>query len=126
MNVNNRLSEDVKIIGTLTVKEDLFIDCQLDGEINSKGNLTIGENAKIKGEISANNISVFGEIEGNLNAQNRCELKDSSTINGNVTTAVLKIVEGAIFNGRANVVRSAKNAKKPDLKTPSQTEEKKD
>jgi len=105
MNISNRLSEDVKIIGEIHVKDDLFIDCELEGKIHSKANLTVGENAKLKGEIHAQNVTIFGALEGDVNASQRCELKESSQIDGDISAATLKIVEGAAFNGMANITR---------------------
>ncbi len=103
MNVSNRLSEDVKISGSLFSREDLFIDCEYEGEIRTNGNLTIGENAKIKGEVFAQSITLFGKIDGNLNSELKCELKEGSTLNGDVTAKTFRVVEGAIFNGSANI-----------------------
>jgi cytoskeletal protein CcmA (bactofilin family) len=120
MNVSNRLSEDVKIVGNLFAKDDLFIDCELEGEISSQGNLTVGENAKLKGEIKASNIVVFGEIEGNIESKNRCELKESSIINGNVAASTLRVVEGSEFNGRAHVTRSSKPKANLDANKPQE------
>lgn len=112
MNISNRLSEDVKIVGTLFVKEDLFLDCQVEGEIQSTGNLTIGENAKLKGQVHAINITVFGSIEGDLFSKTRCELKETASLNGNVTASKLRIVEGASFTGKANITKSKKTESK--------------
>ena len=103
MNISNRLSEDVKIIGEIHVKEDLFIDCEVEGEIHSKANLTVGENAQINGKLNAENVTIFGAVNGNINTNKRCELKETSNIEGDITASVLKIVEGAAFNGLANV-----------------------
>ena len=114
MNVSNRLSEDVKIIGTLISKEDLFIDCELEGEITSSGSLTIGENAKLKGEIHAANIVVFGNVEGNLSSKTKCELKETAEINGNIEATTLRVVEGAVFNGRAQVTKSSQSSSTQD------------
>jgi len=105
MNISNRLSEDVKIIGEIHVKDDLFIDCELEGEIHSQANLTVGENAKLKGKIQAQNVTVFGALDGDINASQRCELKESSAINGDISARTLRIVEGAAFNGLADVTR---------------------
>ena len=103
MNVTNRLSEDVKIFGTLIASEDLFLDCELEGEIKSSGNITIGDNSKVTGKINANNVIVFGVVEGDINSKEKCELKDSSKIVGNIVSSTLKVVEGSNFAGNAKI-----------------------
>ena len=47
----NVLSSDVEIKGSIKFSQDLIIDGRIEGEVISDGNLTIGENADIKGEI---------------------------------------------------------------------------
>ena len=47
----NTLSKDVEIKGSIKFTNELIIDGKIEGEIISDGNLTVGENAEIKGEI---------------------------------------------------------------------------
>ncbi len=78
-NATNVLSTGIEIIGSIRFSNDLIIDGKVEGEINSdKGKVTIGENAQIKGDITAGEVKVFGKIEGKITSH-RCELKDKST-----------------------------------------------
>src|SRR5205085_11273666 len=54
------LSSDVEIKGSIKFQKELLIDGKVEGEINSEGVLTIGENADIRGEIKTKSITVFG------------------------------------------------------------------
>ncbi len=104
----NILSSDVEIEGKLTFAEDLIIDGKIEGEVESKGgHLTIGENAKAKGEIKTKSLVVFGNVEGNITVQDRCELKASTEIVGDIAAGSLAMEEGASFVGASKVGRSA-------------------
>jgi len=82
---------------------DLVVDGKIEGEISSDGNLTIGENARIKAEIKTSTIVVYGKVHGNLTATDRIELKASAEVIGDIKTKTLSIEAGAIFVGKSTV-----------------------
>jgi cytoskeletal protein CcmA (bactofilin family) len=92
------LSSDVEIEGSITCQKELLIDGKVQGEINSDGVLTIGENADIRGEIKTKSVTVHGKVHGNITAE-RCELKSKCTLEGDLKAARLIIEEGATFVG---------------------------
>ena len=103
----NILSSDVDIKGNVKFTDDLVVDGKIEGEITSAGNLTIGENARIKAEINTGTIVVYGKIHGNLTAANRIDLKSSAEVVGDIKTATLSIEAGAIFVGKSTVGSAA-------------------
>ena len=99
----NVLSTDVEIKGTVKFANDLVVDGKIEGEISSDGNLTIGENARIKAEVKTATIVVYGKVHGNLTATERIELKASAEVVGDIKTKTLSIEAGAIFVGKSTV-----------------------
>ena len=61
--------------------------------------LTIGENADIRGEIKVKSITVYGKVQGNITVGERCELKSTCALQGDLKAARLVIEEGATFIG---------------------------
>jgi cytoskeletal protein CcmA (bactofilin family) len=114
------LSSDVEIKGTIKFQKELLIDGRVEGEINSEGVLTIGENADIRGEIKTKSITVFGKVQGNITVSERCELKSKCTLQGDLKAARLIIEEGATFIGKSEVtsgtsVSSGKPSSRPEI-----------
>jgi len=105
------LSSDVEIKGSIKFQKELLIDGKVEGEINSDGVLTIGENADIRGEIKTKSITVFGKVQGNITVAERCELKTKCTLQGDLKAARLVIEEGATFIGKSEVTSGASPAK---------------
>ena len=101
------LSKDVEIKGSIKFQKELMIDGKVEGEINSDGVLTIGENADIRGEIKTKSITVFGKVHGNITVAERCELKSRCTLQGDLKAARLVIEEGATFIGKSEVTSGA-------------------
>jgi cytoskeletal protein CcmA (bactofilin family) len=100
------LSSDVEIKGSIKFQKELLIDGKVEGEINSDGVLTIGENADIRGEIKTKSITVYGKVQGNITVGERCELKSRCTLQGDLKAARLVIEEGATFIGKSEVTSS--------------------
>ncbi|MDQ2659529.1 MAG: polymer-forming cytoskeletal protein [Verrucomicrobiota bacterium] len=114
------LSSDVEIKGSIKFQKELLIDGKVEGEINSDGVLTIGENADIRGEIKTKSITVFGKVQGNITVGERCELKSRCTLQGDLKAARLVIEEGATFIGKSEVtsagsVKPAGNNSRPEV-----------
>ena len=97
------LSSDVEIKGSIKFQKELLIDGKVEGEINSDGVLTIGENADIRGEIKTKSITVYGKVQGNITVGERCELKSRCTLQGDLKAARLVIEEGATFIEKSEV-----------------------
>lgn len=105
----NVLSSDVEIKGTVKFTNDLVVDGKIEGEISSAGNLTIGENARIKAEVKTGTVVVYGKVHGNLTAADRVELKSSAEVIGDIKAKILSIEAGAIFVGKSTVGAPAQN-----------------
>src|SRR5256884_5583237 len=91
------LSSDVEIKGSIKFQKELLIDGKVEGEINSDGVLTIGENADIRGEIKTKSITVYGKVHGNITVAERCELKSKCTLQGALKAGRLIMEEGSVF-----------------------------
>lgn len=99
----NILSTDVDIKGTVRFTNDLVVDGKIEGEVSSDGNLTVGENARIKAEVRTATVTVYGKVHGNITASDRVELKVSAEVVGDIKTKILSIEPGAIFVGKSTV-----------------------
>ncbi|MBX3743129.1 MAG: polymer-forming cytoskeletal protein [Akkermansiaceae bacterium] len=104
------LSSDVEIKGTVKFANDLVVDGKIEGEISSDGNLTVGENARIKAEIKTNTVVIYGKVHGNISVTDRVELKSSAEVVGDIKAKTLSIEAGAIFVGKSTVGTPAQGA----------------
>lgn len=99
----NVLSTDVEVKGTLKFTNDLIVDGRIEGEIQSDGNLTIGENARIKAEIRTATVTVHGKVHGNITATDRVDLKAGAEVVGDIKAKILTMEPGAIFVGKSTI-----------------------
>ena len=97
------LSRGVTIKGTVKFRDELLIDGEVEGTIDSTGELTVGEHASIKGEIRSKSVKVRGTVEGDIFATERCELQAGCTLQGDIEAPRLVVDENATFLGSAKV-----------------------
>ncbi|HUE40907.1 MAG TPA: polymer-forming cytoskeletal protein [Chthoniobacterales bacterium] len=97
------LSRGVSIKGTVKFRDELLIDGEVEGTIDSTGSLTVGEHASIKGEIRSKSVKVRGTVEGDIFATERCELQAGCTLQGDIEAPRLVVDENATFLGSAKV-----------------------
>jgi cytoskeletal protein CcmA (bactofilin family) len=97
------LSRGVSIKGSVKFRDELLIDGEVEGKINSTGTLTIGEHARIRGEIKAKSVEVRGAVEGNIFATERCQLQAGCTLRGDIEAPRLVVDENATFLGSAKI-----------------------
>ena len=102
------IGQSVVIKGELSCGEDLYIDGQVEGTIDPKGNrLTIGPNGRVKANVTARVVVVQGKLEGNIQASDRVDLKQSAVVMGNIATQRISIDEGVYFKGSVNIQKEA-------------------
>ena len=111
----NTLAADVEIKGSIKFTNELIIDGKVEGEINSAGVLTVGENAEIRGEIKTKSVTVLGKVHGNITVDERCELKARAVLMGDLKAARLVIEEGATFVGKSEVTPNKVAMKQPEI-----------
>src|SRR5437879_11231968 len=78
------LSRGVSIKGSVKFLNELLIDGEVEGTIDSTGTLTIGEHARIRCEIRTKSVKVGGPVEGNIFETDRCRLQAGCTLHGDV------------------------------------------
>ncbi|MFW6389772.1 MAG: bactofilin family protein [Halanaerobiales bacterium] len=97
--VETILGAGTVIEGDISTKGSLRIEGKVKGNIKAEGDLYIGENGKIEKEIKARNVIIAGSVNGNIIAAKKIELLPAGKLKGDIQTKVLKIEEGAVFNG---------------------------
>ena len=114
-NETTYFGKNLKIKGRVSGNGNIIILGALDGEFNLKGRVKIAQPAKIKGEVKADVISVNGNVQGSLAAQERVHLDQTARIEGQIITPSLSISEGAFIDGEIKMSgRSPEPSKSAD------------
>jgi cytoskeletal protein CcmA (bactofilin family) len=107
---NSLLSKKVTIEGEIQGDEDLHVDGQFKGVIKLTGNIFVGQSGVVKADVEADNVVIQGKISGNVIARKQLEIQSSGQLLGDCTAQSIDIKEGAVFDGRLNMLQSTAKA----------------
>lgn len=89
--------------GNVNAPETIRIDGTLNGDCTCAGNLIVGTDGVIKGNVSARNVTLSGKVTGDIHVHEKLELFSTAKLTGNITARSLIIDEDAYFDGRCNM-----------------------
>lgn len=112
------ISSSVIIEGKLTSNGNVRIDGVVKGNVEAKGNLTVGETGNINGDINADSVTVGGKVDGIINAKDKITLESKAHLKGDLITKILVVEAGAIFDGKSSMGDSKKTDKPSPLNLP--------
>lgn len=95
----NSLTVGSKIIGTVIADSDIRIDGTLEGDLQCKGKVVIGEKGYIKGSITCQNAEIMGKLEGKATIESTFALRATGIMVGDIKTQTVIIEANATFNG---------------------------
>jgi cytoskeletal protein CcmA (bactofilin family) len=92
------------IKGEVTGSEDLTVEGRVEGKIDLKDhNLTIANGGKVNAEIHAKNVTIVGEVTGNIQADEKVEISDTGRLYGDIQAPRLALSDGAQFRGSVDM-----------------------
>jgi cytoskeletal protein CcmA (bactofilin family) len=102
-----RIPSTLFVNGDLAATQDIVIDGRFDGHITVPNHhLSIGSSASVKAKIVARSVSIFGSVDGQIQASERVELLASASVRGHVVTPSILVMDGAQFTGSIDPERS--------------------
>ena len=89
----------VTIEGKIEGDANVRIGGKFTGAIQIGGNLNIDKSARIRATVSADTVTIEGELEGNVFAKAQVTLLESGQIIGDIKAATLSVAAGARMRG---------------------------
>src|SRR6266542_946991 len=100
------IGKSVVIKDELNGSEDLTVEGHVEGKIELRDHvLTIGPNGKIKAQVFAKAVIVLGEVNGNVTASEKVDIRDGGSVDGDIVSPRVAIAEGAHFRGTVDMQR---------------------
>lgn len=94
------IGASIRIKGDVSGDEDLVIQGHVEGTIALQGhNVTISKSGKVKANIVANQIIVEGELEGDMNGDEKVVIRATGNVRGNIVAPRVTLEDGAMFKG---------------------------
>lgn len=93
----------VSLKGNLKSEGNIRLKGKVSGEVKTKSDVFVDEEAEIKANIFAKNVRVAGSIVGDIIASGEVEIKETGKVTGNITSGALIIKMGALFIGKSTM-----------------------
>ena len=97
------LAKDVEFKGVVNFDGTVRVDGRVEGEIHTTGTLIVGENAIIKGIVSAGVLMNSGKINGTITAVEKIQILKPGVLVGDIRTPLIAIEEGSHFHGMCDM-----------------------
>ena len=91
--------------GEIHTREELVVDGEVEGLLESQSSITIGPNGKVKANIKAREVAIFGVVKGNIEVSEKIAIREKGSLIGDIKTAGISIDDGAYFKGSIDIVR---------------------
>jgi cytoskeletal protein CcmA (bactofilin family) len=87
--------------GNIVSAGSLRIDGKVKGQVTADGDVIVSPQSQVEADIKAENVSVAGKFRGNITVSGKVELARGGRVDGNITSKVLVVQEGGIFQGQS-------------------------
>ena len=114
------IGSSMNIKGEIRTREELFIDGEVEGLVESHSLLTVGPNGKVKANIKAREVIVYGSVWGNVDVTEKIAIRDKGSVIGDIKTAGIGIDDGAYFKGSIDIVRAEPKVSTKPVKSEAQ------
>ena len=79
--------------------------------LESQSLLTVGPNGKVRANIKAREVVIYGSVRGNVEVTEKIAIREQGSLIGDIKSAGISIDDGAYFKGSIDIVRpDPKNA----------------
>ena len=99
ISINTIIGKGSAISGNMKVNGFIRVDGDIDGSLETDGNVIVGENARIRGDLTAKSVIFGGIIKGNIKANESIKILSDAAVIGDVISHKVQVDGSAIIHG---------------------------
>lgn len=104
------IGESSRIEGNVYTKASLRIEGQIEGDIETEGDVTIGKQGEAVSNIQARNVLNAGIIRGSVQTKGELTITESGKLIGDIQVASLSIANGGQFHGTSTMDKAGSDS----------------
>jgi cytoskeletal protein CcmA (bactofilin family) len=93
------IAKEDSLSGRLELKGNGQVLGSFSGQIESEGDLLIGNEAHVEADIRGSRVTIAGLVRGNVVATNRLKIMSTGRLEGDATVGALVVQEGGVHYG---------------------------
>jgi cytoskeletal protein CcmA (bactofilin family) len=105
------IGKSIIIKGEVSGDEDLTIEGRVEGKIELRDHIvTVGASGHVQAHIVARLVVVLGHVTGDLTADEKVEIREKGSVEGDIVAPRVAIADGANFRGSIDMQRKEPSA----------------
>jgi cytoskeletal protein CcmA (bactofilin family) len=111
--IENVLGRSVVVHGDLKADGAFRIDGTVEGSVESKGAVFIGESGVVRGDVKGGDVVIAGQVTGNVSCTGHLEIVATGKIEGDLDAQSVRIETGGVFRGTSHMAGKSSEKKGP-------------
>jgi cytoskeletal protein CcmA (bactofilin family) len=99
------IGASMHVQGEIRTREELLVDGEVEGSLESQSLLTVGPNGKVRANIKAREVVIYGSVRGNVEVTEKICIREKGSLIGDIKSAGISIDDGAYFKGSIDITR---------------------
>ncbi len=108
--LNGFLDRGSHLRGDLQFETHFRVHGTLTGEVNTEGELIVGDGGVVDGQLRVGQIIISGLVKGSIHATGRVQITSTGKVYADVETPSLVVEDGALFEGKCTMSRDGAKA----------------
>ena len=113
--ISSIIGPEVEVDGDVKVVGSILIYGKINGSVSATGSVRTARDSHIQGNIESRDANISGNVEGHITVKNKTVLEKGCILNGDLTSSIVVIEEGASFKGLCNMegIETSKETDEP-------------
>jgi cytoskeletal protein CcmA (bactofilin family) len=100
------IGEQISVKGSIRGQEDLLVQGSVEGGIDLEGHhVTVGTHGQLEGDVHADNVTISGQVVGNVKVLDKVEITKEAEFNGEIKAKRISVEEGAFLKATIELER---------------------
>jgi cytoskeletal protein CcmA (bactofilin family) len=99
------IGTSMSIKGEIVSREELVVDGEVEGSMQTQSLLTVGPNGKVRANIKAHEVAIYGSVRGNVEVTGKLSIREQGSLIGDIKCSGISIDDGAYFKGSIDITR---------------------
>ncbi len=101
------IASGMKIVGDIESTGVVKIEGIVEGAVRGARQLLLGRQGTVHGDIRAHEVVIGGTVIGTIVADERVEIQGTSSVQGDIHTKSIVVLEGGVINGTVRMGEQA-------------------
>ena len=112
ISINTIIGKGSSITGDMHINGFVRLDGDINGSLETDGNVIVGDSSRIKGNVKSKSVIVGGIVVGNIIAQDSVKLLSGAAVLGDIISRKVQIEDKVIFHGHCISIKDEEQFKK--------------